>query len=116
VFLHIGGLLLDATPEQIQKVMNLYNRPGTPGEKQAAEAALRRMGVDLPRERAAAAYASRSKKYEVEVNFAQGGRWTWEGEAFDELDAERQAREYLKKYFKKGAKIPQYQMQRARRI
>jgi hypothetical protein len=105
VFLHIGGLVFDATPEQIQKVMNLYNRPGTPGEKQAAEAALRRMGV-----------ASRSKKYEVEVTFAQGGRWTWEGEASDELDAERQAREYFKKYFKKGTKIPQYQMQRARRI
>ena len=52
---HDRGSFLDsvtrsdaAKPEMVAKVLNLYNRPGTPGEKQAAAEALRRMGWPVP--------------------------------------------------------------------
>lgn len=41
----------DASAEQIAKVRALYERPGTPGEKQAAAEALKRMGAAVSPEK-----------------------------------------------------------------
>jgi hypothetical protein len=43
---HIAARDNDGLAERIAGARALYERPGTPGEKAAAEAALRRMGVD----------------------------------------------------------------------
>lgn len=42
----LDALVGDGPEERIKGAWALYNRPGTPGEKEAAAAALRRMGVD----------------------------------------------------------------------
>jgi hypothetical protein len=46
LYIHASGRVIDASPEQIMKIRRLYERPGTPGEKQAAAEALKRLGVD----------------------------------------------------------------------
>lgn len=42
----MDALVVDGLAERIAGARALYNRPGTPGEKEAAAAALRRMGID----------------------------------------------------------------------
>jgi len=99
----------DADPA---KVKALYDRPGTPGEKAAAAAALRRMGYDPDN---MSAFGSQPKpknigpkRYSVEVVFTinYGGsdvitKEYFTCEAIDEIDAETQARkEYKQKKYK----------------
>jgi hypothetical protein len=128
MFLHVGGLVLDATPEQIQKIMNLYNRPGTAGEKAAAEAALRRMGVDpntfeRPRSMPLNPESTRKKRYSVTAEFfingytIKGYYETWgpdEVDASDELEAEAKIREKIKKYYRGKGRIEFRSMQTRR--
>lgn len=117
IFVHRGlDTIFDATPEQIQKVMNLYNRPGTPGEKAAAEAALRRMGVE-PTSSVFKPVASSSaeKKFRVAVEYDLDGRN--QGDIFyviasDEIDAEAKARAMAKRKYPKAKNFTSAQAKR----
>lgn len=114
IYVHVGReIVLDATPEQIQKVMNLYERPGTSGEKAAAEAALRRMGVDPHSSRSSyeppkqqQRKPSGPRRYEVEVEPVGDIQASIHVvEANDELDAERIVRTLVvKKWRTEGGK------------
>jgi hypothetical protein len=41
---------LESSIERMRKVRNLYNNPGTPGEKEAAGAALKKMKDNPPKD------------------------------------------------------------------
>ncbi len=125
MYLHIGGLVVDATPEQIQKVMNLYNRPGTPGEKAAAEAALLRMGVDpstfeQPRSQSTYTYTPKPTgpyEYEIRVYYKRKGEQqerTWGPmivASSDAVGAEAKGLDEFKKWWRSnypGERVPQW--------
>lgn len=98
----------DATPEQIEKVRRLYERPGTPGEKAAAAAALRRFGVDPTAEVTKSKNKSGSKWYRVTLQHEYNGETTYSTlnvEADDEIEAEMKARGTLKKNWKSMGKM-----------
>ena len=93
-----GRIGFDATSEQIAKVRALYERPGTPGEKQAAAAALRRFGVDPETNPRFTIQSSGPKIFRVNVGYHKNGSYhyeEWEVEASDELDAEAKARKHF---------------------
>lgn len=90
----------------IESVRRLYERPGTPGEKEAARQALIRMGADPSslgerstqgaRPSAAARQSSGPKRYHVFL-VHEADRFDVVVEASDEIAAEMKAREAWKR-------------------
>jgi hypothetical protein len=123
---HIPARDNDGLAERIAGAKALYERPGTPGEKAAAEAALRRMGVDpskfdtpraeppkpryeapksKPAEPRKSSYSSTRKMYEVILEYTTTNKYgetktihtpPFTTEASDEVTAEAKAREHAK--------------------
>lgn len=102
----------DASPGTIAKVRALYDRPGTPGEKAAAASALRRMGIEPEIIKSASSGfsnaksgGSRLKQYKVTVIYSTNVGNRNEDilvDAVDEIDAERKARDLIKKKYAVG--------------
>ena len=74
--LSLDTVLVDAatTPEQkIARVRALYDRPGTAGEKQAAAAALRRLGADPDHPGPSSSYSYTSSSQNIRWEVKIGG-------------------------------------------
>lgn len=139
----LDALSLDGPAERIAGAWALYNRPGTPGEKQAAAEALRRMGIDPaksapPQQQApprssssARPSAPQKKKYEVVLSY----EWTVKSGknkgkvntattpqrvvyATDEIDAERIVREMFRagRFGADGGKTPEFRHWTTKRV
>jgi hypothetical protein len=118
----------DGLAERIAGAKALYERPGTPGEKAAAEAALRRMGIDPSTLGARSAtrpqsqYSSVRVRYEVILQYTLGNRTLQTPaivtEAPDEATAERKAREQVNWFWrsKYGGKPPDFRSYSTRRV
>jgi hypothetical protein len=120
----------DGLAERIAGAKALYERPGTPGEKAAAEAALRRMGVDpasFTQSKTApifsrANYSTVRKKYEVVLQYVHGDRTLYTDpfvtEASDEITAERLAREHAKWTWRNhfGGRVPEFRAYSTKRV
>jgi hypothetical protein len=110
----------DASPETIQRVWNLWARPGTEGEKAAAAAAMRRLGVDPeqysrtnarpassqepPQRQQTPPHQTGPKRYDVTLQYVWNGKTmqtpTMSVEAGDEIEAEAKARQEAKNTWK----------------
>lgn len=96
--------------EKIERIMRLYERPGTPGEKAAAYAALMRMGVNpnqntfsfTPKPKEFVRPPSGPKTYEVTITINGSIFRVYSVVASDEIDAEEKARKLARKDYGVG--------------
>jgi hypothetical protein len=126
-------LARDGLAERIAGAKALYLRPGTEGERQAAAAALKRMGVDLPKLEAEQAqraepsqpkpaYGRVRKKYEVILQYTYRDQTMYTHpfivEAFDDIAAEGFARLNAKANWRRaiGGRAPEFRAYSTKRV
>jgi hypothetical protein len=106
----------EADDINIESVWNLYRRPGTPGEKEAARQAIIRMtGTDpaYGETRQEPRRPAGPKRYAVTLRYTHQGREmsfeTGGIEASDEIDAEYKARQQFREHWRLtvGGKVPE---------
>lgn len=118
--------------ERIAMVRNLYERPGTPGEKAAAYEALKRMGVDVdnlpplkrdvPPPPPPPKTPRGPKRFKVTLQYEWNGRTLYFGpfelEALDEIDAEMKIRKKAQAHWTDtvGGKKPEFKRYQTQRI
>jgi hypothetical protein len=101
------------------KIRALYDRPGTPGEKEAAGVALRRLGLHPDQQRKP---TLGPKKYSVMLKYTFNNKelhiGPHETEASDEIDAEHKAREHAKDTWRMtvGGRAPEFRLHTTTRI
>ena len=113
----VESILSEIDPD---KVKALYDRPGTPGEKQAALAALKRMG-HTPKE-PTQPRSTGPKKFRVTLKYTHNNKdlhfGPHETEASDGIDAEHKIRQMAKDHWKMtvGGSAPEFKAHSTERI